>query len=516
MLQYLIHTTIIWLACLLFYELLLRRERLHQYNRIFLLCSLAIGLCLPFVNMNRLANATQHHFSRPAAQIDAIKNVIRLPYQQDPGRERPAAITRQHHTETLWLIIYLSGVFLALSFILLEGFQLLCLYRNGKKRKEHNYTIVETGKPHATFSFFRIIFTGNRDEYDPGHWDLLMRHEQVHGRLLHSIDNLLLIALRILFWFHPLPYIYYKRLRMIHEFQADSAVATDIPYYGNFLLEQNMLRSTSLLVHSFNYSPIKTRIIMLTSIRSTKRKSWKYLAVSPMILAFLLLCTQTSFSGARTKVQNKIYFKGNEIMLAPLKVIPSGYEATVYQQKKMFLYATLSDSVAVKNQRTGIYEMAPVKTDTMPVAINGQPILGNEPQYLQPEYNNKYSLPVFTGSGNDLEVYLFTTLKKELNQLEDGRYILRLNRLVIDNQGNIAYYEPEGIDWFMGSEETLPVIPDNIRQAINQKLTSACNAPLKFKPALQDGKPVNVRLSLDKYAIEVKDHKAALVERGGC
>jgi hypothetical protein len=150
------------------------------------------------------------------------------------------------------------------------------------------------------------------------------------------------------------------------------------------------------------------------------------------------------------------------------------------------------------------------------VAINNKPVLGNEPQYLLPETAKKYSPPVLGEAGNNFEKYIFQQATHELDMLEDGTYILRVDRLVIDDEGKVAYYQPGGIELFMGSNESKPAIHDDTRMAINQKLASILDGPVTFKPAVKDGKPVNVRMSLTKYAIEVKNHKSKLVGRGGC
>jgi hypothetical protein len=89
------------------------------------------------------------------------------------------------------LIIYLAGLFISLLLLGHEIVKLVGLYRAGNKSFEQGYTLVKTGKIHSPFSFFRIIFTGHKQDYNSAQWALLMAHEKEHGRLLHSLDNLL-------------------------------------------------------------------------------------------------------------------------------------------------------------------------------------------------------------------------------------------------------------------------------------------------------------------------------------
>ncbi len=511
MLQYLINTSIIWLACLLLYELLLRNESFHQFNRIYLMACIVAGLLLPSANLNRLMPIQNNILLQPTGQVYVIKKAIQV-------NEISVPIASVDHTieHILW-IIYLTGMLIGMLLLVWEILTLFRLYINGRKSSETGYTIVETGKDSGPFSIFNIIFIRNRQDYNQAQWSLLMAHEKEHNRQLHLLDNLFLIILRIVCWFNPLPHIYYKRLRMVHEFQADNAAAINTTDYGTFLLEQNLLQGAPILTHSFNYSPIKTRITMLTKTRSTRTKLLKCLTVVPLFGLLIIFCTQTSFTGQINKKGTKVYFKGNEIEFGELKVVPYEYREIMQQQKKIFLRTAIPDSVPIKNYVTGeITRMDPVLSDIIPIAINGKHIFGHEPQYMLSEAEAKYFPPVFYDAEKDFEKFLFSKTVNELNTLEDGSYIFHLKGLVINDKGNVAYYEKPSIQLFIISDEKNPIIADAVKQKIEQQFIEVLEGSLKFKPALKNGKPVNARLSLEKYIIDVKSHKAQLVERGGC
>ncbi|RYZ29740.1 MAG: M56 family peptidase, partial [Sphingobacteriales bacterium] len=69
MLQHLIYTSIIWLACLVVYEVLLRRESFHQANRLYLLASLVGGLFLPLADLGSVASMKQPAVTAPVYQV---------------------------------------------------------------------------------------------------------------------------------------------------------------------------------------------------------------------------------------------------------------------------------------------------------------------------------------------------------------------------------------------------------------------------------------------------------------
>lgn len=181
----------------------------------------------------------------------------------------------------------------------------------------------------------------------------------------------------------------------------------------------------------------------------------------------------------------------------------------------MFVFTTLADSVPVKDWRTGYMKMQPVLSEMQPVTINGKPVFGNEVKYFLPEDDKNYTEPVF-GEGNNLDTYLFLKLQNELNKLEDGEYDLNVNCLVIDDRGDIAYYETGGISVYNSPYGKQRTISDALKNTIDRKTNEVLDAPLKYTPARKDGKAINVRVNTNNYEVIVKNHKASLVERGGC
>jgi beta-lactamase regulating signal transducer with metallopeptidase domain len=526
MLQYIINTSIIWLACLVLYELLLRKESFHNYNRAYLLGSIALGLLLPLASLNSFVPANNQVLRQPTEQVYEIKKAVFAP--EAPATTATAVSNASPATaaqapshwsvnQLLWAV-YLLGVAIGIILILREAHQLIRLYSRGSKTRERGCRIVETGNVHCPFSFFNIIFVGRRADYTQSQWTVLLGHEKEHSRQLHSLDNLALIVLRIVFWFHPLPHVYYRKLMMIHEFQADAVAVKSPADYGSFLLEQTLLKGAPVLTHSFNYSPIKNRIAMLTGTRSTQTRLLKYLSIIPLSLLLVLFCTQISFSGSSSAKSHKIVFRGNEIEFGTYKVYPFEYVATMKKQKDVFLYAPLPDTIPMKDWITGNTVMRPVPVETTPIALNGKPIFGEEERYEMVNGKSTYLSPIFNGQVNDPVRFLFARLENDLSKLDDGLYHLDIQRLVVDEKGDLAYYESKGIVADRSSVgRPFAVMTVQQKGTIDRQLFDLLDRSLKFKPALDlDGTPINARLELPAYDIEVKNHKARLFERKGC
>ena len=70
--------------------------------------------------------------------------------------------------------------------------------------------------------------------------------------------------------------------------------------------------------------------------------------------------------------------------------------------------------------------------------------------------------------------------------------------------------------WGAASSPASSISADH-KRALDHELFDLLNGPMKFTPALRpDGTPINARMELPMYEIEVKDHKAKLFERKGC
>jgi len=513
MIQYIINSSLIWLAFLLLYEFLFRKESFHQFNRIFLLVGLFAGLILPQISLNRLMPVKNTASFISTVKVHEIKNTI----LENPMNQIATPIVESsNYSEQIIWGIYTIGLLIGILFLIWEIVGLVRLYRNGKKSNESGSIIIETKSEHCPFSFFNLVFIRSKQDYSELEWRLIFNHEKEHQRQFHIVDNLLIILLRILFWFNPLIHIYFKKLRIVHEFQADKIASDDIAQYGSFLLDLNLLQGSPILTHSFNYSPIKTRIAMLTKTRSTRIKLLKYLTVLPLFIVLIIFCTQTSFSGGLGNASSKVKYKSNLIEFGEFKVIPFENRKAMNLQNSMFLNASLPDSLPVFNYATGeLLRMEKLLVEKVPVKINGKMIYGNEPQFMISKFESDFRAPIIN-SGKHLDEYLFLNLKDELDKLDDGVYAFRLNNLVIDDKGKIAFFDMATLDLDMSPDEKRPNYSEQSKQIIEKKFREILESPILFKPAIKNGKPINVRFGLGNYNIKVKNHTAKLIDRPGC
>jgi hypothetical protein len=379
-------------------------------------------------------------------------------------------------------------------------------YRGGIKSKEGRYTIVETDRSHGPFSIGRILFVSNIKNYDAGQWQIVLRHEQQHSQLLHLIDMVVVQLIQIVFWFHPLVYLYRRRLLLVHEYQADTAAATQPLQYGSFLVEQALLQRGPLTTHSFNHSPVKNRLHMLSKKASPTMARIRYWLTLPALAICLICCAKGKeyLSYPRKKEGNKITYKGNVLELSFPKY----------------------DTIVVLNPVTGKESQVVTTLEPYPISLNGQPIVQEE---------KAEKVPVYEGAVTDLATTVFNYIMPDMDKLPDGNYKVNVFNIIIDEKGKLAYYEVNDIvnnaqSFVVGEANGKPSLVPNpgdtkhnnpadkkALQAIAEKIDQyLANENISFSPAMQKGKAVPCAISggfTYSKTIVVKDHTAALVDK---
>ncbi len=398
MLQYLINTTAIWLMSLILFDVFLRRESYHNYNRFYLLFTFVLGALLPLIQWQDNSRPYTGTFQKPVEQVIIAKqNIV------SAGTPESTTI----HWQQWLVIVYLAGVLVAVILLAADMLLLMKYSRKGSKSFCDGWQVIATGKNHAPFSFHNNLYISNRNLYSDVEWSMILVHEKRHTCLFHFVDLLLLQAARILFWFHPLVYIYNKRLLLVHEYQADNAVARQPKVYGSFLIEQAMLQAAPSLSHSFNRSPIKNRIVMLT-YKSTAASRTKMLVFLPLAMVCFVCFSKNGFSQRFERNGNKVTYRGNTFTLSD----------------------PARDTVEMIDPSTGITTTKVVIKDPTPVMMNGKPVA--ETPNEQPKY---------TGGDKDLRKYMLTNMRQELGNLKDGYYKLDISDIIIDENGKIVYFD---------------------------------------------------------------------------
>jgi TonB family protein len=268
------------------YKVLLRGETQFAYRRYYLLSGLLLSALFPLVSLPAKINGIPTlSESLPATWLPEVAASVQ------PERSLPSA----------WEVIswvYLAGVLVfTVKFLagLFHVFRKAIPVPAGKRIIEIDHPLL------MAFSFFNFIFISRAFVLSPADRERIIRHEQVHGRKLHSLDILLIEILRVIFWFNPLLIGYKKEMSMVHEFEADAEVSLEEnPEQYCHLLARSAIESSGLaLANHFNNSLTLKRIAMIKAMK-TNVKKWK------TAIVFLTACTVFVTVACQDQVMDQI------------------------------------------------------------------------------------------------------------------------------------------------------------------------------------------------------------------
>ncbi len=274
------------------FAMLLRKEPLFRYNRIYLLSAMLFSYIFPLIIfipkeiipqiLNSTANGILYSITLAPVEITATAS------------NNPSIFSILGY-------FYLAGL---MFFAIRLFIRVMSIYKlgNQSERTQSNETnILWSNSDIPPFSFFGAMYLPVNLKDTP-QINEIIRHEQVHINSRHSYDIILLQLFQTVFWFNPFIPLIEKSLREIHEFEADKAVihsGTDPVAYTRILFGQDKAAQAIILGNNFNYSLIKRRLTMFYK-KSTRIARLKAAVVLP-----LAVCTVMFYTAACNQSANK-------------------------------------------------------------------------------------------------------------------------------------------------------------------------------------------------------------------
>ena len=240
-LPYIINVSLILLACLAFYKLLLRRETFYQVNRFLLIACLAIAFALPLLQVpaefslrkgsvdsqqsavgSRELSKDKEQQTLTTQQPDAVAQQPSDKSQQPAMKDEKQAVLKFSFVKLMsWLFwIYWFGVAIfAVTFL----FQVVVLLWRAWRNPviiDGPYRIVEISGDKAPCSFANYILI-NPEKYDWETYNQILLHEKIHIREKHTVDILIAELVLIFQWFNPFAWIYRREIESNLEFLTD-------------------------------------------------------------------------------------------------------------------------------------------------------------------------------------------------------------------------------------------------------------------------------------------------------
>ncbi|MFY9152812.1 MAG: M56 family metallopeptidase [Prolixibacteraceae bacterium] len=257
----------------LVYFLFLRRETFFYVNRWFLLVSIGFSALLPLL-----------HIPFYAPQSTVLAEVTVTPYVNLLSAVTIYGTGFTQGTEQFILTysmigyVYLIGVLFFAAKLFIQIYQIIRLISKNQVVPEGKIKMVILDREISPFSFLNYIFVSRNLQNTKG-WEKMLEHERQHIHQGHTFDVLTLEFVAVIQWFNPFFWLFRRALRENHEFLADQAViskGTAPSWYKQILLNQ-YVGDQIVLTNNFNYSLIKTRIKMMSRIKSRKIANFKIL-----------------------------------------------------------------------------------------------------------------------------------------------------------------------------------------------------------------------------------------------
>ncbi|WP_339836677.1 M56 family metallopeptidase [uncultured Flavobacterium sp.] len=303
-LMYSLQTIFLQLLFLVIFEFFFKKETFFKANRFYLLGSTVLSLLIPLIKIPIEGYVKQHY-------IFQLKEIVLT----------NNSLVENQSTNISFLtslnFVYGIGFLLFLTFFIVKLIKIFKIKQQATIEVLENAKVYRMENSNQAFSFLNYIFIGRENQ----NLRVLIKHEKVHQKQLHSLDLLFLEILKIVFWFNPMIYIYQKRIVEIHEFEADSNSISEnkSSYYETLICQIFEVNSISLTNNFYNQSLIKKRLVMLQKSKSKKAGMIKYLVVVPMTVLSLMLFSTTAIAQEKTSKEVK---DSKEIPFATIEQIP--------------------------------------------------------------------------------------------------------------------------------------------------------------------------------------------------
>ena len=268
-----------------FYLLVMRRTTFFRMNRIFLLLGSYMCLLLPFIRLRSVATPGIAPDLAIAAISTGTANIA-----------APVAFP----WGSLLLTVYISGILVTLILFLVSSRKMIRLMKKGKETERNGCRLVLLDQNIPSFSWGRKIVMSRQDMEDN---PAVFTHERMHVQCRHSLDLILLMPVRVLFWWNPLMWITWEELRLLHEYEADEGViqqGIDATQYQLLLVRKAVGEQRFSLASGFQHAKLKNRIAMMIKSSTSGWMRLTYLALIPVLVMVMFACNPSKKNKTNT------------------------------------------------------------------------------------------------------------------------------------------------------------------------------------------------------------------------
>ena len=366
-----------------YYWLALRNKNFNYYNRFYLLLSMACSVFIPLFNFNWFTIEKQD-----------------LPVSNETLHVISTQITNTSSTSFSWqdVALYIA-VGISVLLLILFAINISKVYQLKKRSaivKMDGVDFVYTNLDDAPFSFLNNLFWKESISLDEDYGKKIFKHEITHIHQKHTLDILFCQVINAILWMNPFNWLIQKELKAIHEFIADKEAVgnNNVEEFVTLLLQAHYGKHFLKPTHSFYYSSIKRRLLMLTTTNKTTFSRVRKLLVLPVtLLVVVTMSISTIESQAKTMIAPAITVVSAPV--APLQTTKTPVikrQATRPVQKHDTIPAAArakeqAEKIKAENDAKG--EKITITADTIIITdkSKGKKVLDNVLYYI----NNKFA-----------------------------------------------------------------------------------------------------------------------------
>lgn len=500
----------------LFYRLLLSKETFHRFNRMALLGVMLLSCLLPLVKV------TVEQASPVNAQVMSMEDLL-LMYQWNSEAVVEEG-SRPFHWQEGLVLVYFVGLFFVIVRHLWSLGRMLYLIRHSRcERLDNGIRLVVHRRKLAPFSWMRYIVISETDLKESGHHILV--HEMAHIHHRHSWDLLLTEACAWLQWFNPAIWLLKQELQNIHEYEADEEVlrqGINAKEYQMLLIKKAVGARLYSIANSFNHSSLKKRITMMIRKKSNPWARAKYLYVLPLAAVTVAAFARPEISkpldeissvkvndlsavletyadknvsnpAEKTKLKMKVVDEKGKPIIAATVLVANTTNGTITDENGNFTLEVGSDqsiqvayigmstvTMSVKDclkkaDQTIVLTESDTKKDVKVVASAPQAVTSDDQTFSVVE-----QMPEYPGGMRAGLEFMARNLRYPTKAREAGKQGRVIVQFVVRKDGSLSDFKV-----------LRPVDPWLDAEAIRVISTMP-----KWKPGMQDGKPVSVKFTL--------------------
>lgn len=457
------------------YYLLLESEKMHRFNRFYLLTALVFSLAVPFITVITYVTEVSL-IAKPMPSNIIVGNTT---------KETPI---------DYWFFIGWGLYILVTAVLAIRFIKNIWHFVRKASQNPHisigHATLVLLEEKTLPHTFLNWIFV-NRSAYEKRSIeDELYTHEYTHVKQKHTLDILFIEALKTIFWFNPLLYCYKKAIQLNHEFLADEKVigtTANTVDYQNLLLDKASVGTTFSLASNLNFSITKKRFLMMTKTTSIAKARLLKASITPVVAGLMMLfCTKTvAQQSSEPKLTPEQEAKLERFRISPeeeaqlKKTNPDMFseDPAVNMKDTEFSFTDKKGNTVVKKGYAQLTDEEKKKVVLSPVKSAGTLNFYENPQTINPEY---------PGGIEEFTKFFFANFVAPKTDTDIDMKLYY--SLTIKTDGSVADIKLNNRDRL--NEKELAILPNVEKEVIRVlALTSK-----KWKPALSEGKPVNANL----------------------